>query len=82
MSSEENVMTTGSLSGGDYQRQAKVRTTRKHIYEDEVEEPVRTLYLNTRIADTDDFPDGEYMLEFEGGQVQYSRRNGEYMARR
>ncbi len=43
---------------------------------------LRFTYSGLRIVDSDDFPDGDYELKYEGGTEVLTRKNGQYVARR
>lgn len=51
------------------------------MYADECSEPTCCSYSRCVIEDSDNFPDGEYEVEFEGRKIPLSKRFGHYIPR-
>ncbi len=52
--------------GGRYQRQCKLEITREPVNVDEEGAPLKYLYQKVSVVDSDDFPEGIYILSFNG----------------
>lgn len=65
-----------------HERQCRVQTTRTEIRVAEEERPIDVRYSHTNILDSDNFPDGDYEMEYEGGTLELTKRGGVYVARR
>jgi len=48
---------------------------------DESMVPVAVAYSRCVIVDGDDFPEGDYELEFDGHKVLLTKKGGHYLAR-
>jgi len=51
------------------------------MYEDESTVPVAIAYSRCDIVDADDFPEGNYELEFDGHKVLLTKKGGHYLVR-
>ena len=78
---KEIVPLHGTLRGEGRQRTCSVQATRSSIYEDESTQPVATAYSRCHIVDGDDFPEGDYELEFDGKKVLLTKKGGRYLIR-
>jgi hypothetical protein len=78
---KEIVSLRGTLRGEGHQRTCSVRATRSSMYEDESTVPVAIAYSRCDIVDGDDFPEGDYELEFDGHKVLLRKKGGHYLAR-
>ena len=79
----EVVSGLGTLrsEGGRYQRQCKLEITRKVVNVNEEAAPLKYIYQQVLVVDSDDFPEGIYILSFNG-QTDRRRRtkDGHYLA--
>jgi len=78
---KEVVSLHGTLRGEGRQRTCSVRAMRCSVYEDESTVPVAITYSRCDIVDADDFPDGNYELEFDGHKVLFTKKGEHYLAR-
>ncbi len=78
---KEIVSLHGTLRGEGRQRTCSVRATRNRVYEDESTVPVKVAYSRCDIVDGDDFPEGDYELEFDGHKILLTKKGGHYLAR-
>jgi hypothetical protein len=76
---KETVPLQGILKGEGRERACRVKAVRRATYADEGMRPCCVSYSRCDIADTDDFPDGEYQLTFEKCQVRFIKRAGQYI---
>jgi hypothetical protein len=82
MASKKKIVTgVGTLSGEGHTRKARFRVTRSDMYVNELQTPVGSAYSHLSITDSDDFPDGNYELEYLGQEL-LTKKSGSYMARR
>jgi hypothetical protein len=58
-----------------------VKALRHTTYEGEDATPVCVSYSRCEIEDTDDFPDGNYEVEFDAHRVAVIKRAGQYLLR-
>jgi hypothetical protein len=79
---ERVIFGRGILSGQGHSRECRVRVTKTPIRVHEMSGLLRFTYSGLRIVDSDDFPDGDYELKYEGGTEVLIRKNGQYVARR
>jgi hypothetical protein len=77
---KEIVSLRGTLRGEGHQRKCSVRATRSSTYEESTI-PLAIEYSRCDIVDGDDFPEGDYELEFDGHRVLLSKKGGHYLAR-
>ncbi len=75
---KETILLEGVLRGEGHERKCRFKAVRQAIYADECTRPTCLSYSRCIIEDADDFPDGEYELEFEGRRVPLSKRDGHY----
>jgi hypothetical protein len=78
---KETVTLEGVLKGEGRERQCRVRVTRRETYADECMRPLCVSYSRCEIDDNDDFPDGEYDVNFDGCQILLTKRGGQYLRR-
>ena len=78
---KETIPLQGVLRGEGRERVCRLRALRHAIYADECSRPTCFSYSRCVIEDVDDFPDGEYELEFEGRHVSLSKTQGQYVPR-
>ncbi len=78
---KETVVLNGTLHGEGRQRTCRVRATRNSEFPDECGVPVSIAYCRCHVDDPDDFPDGDYELEFDGHKVIVSKQGGQYLTR-
>jgi hypothetical protein len=78
---ERVVFGRGILSGPGYSRECRVPVTKTPIKVHEMSGPLRFTYSGLRIVDSDDFPDGDYEVKYEGGTELLTRKNGQYVTR-
>ena len=74
---------TGTLRSEDgrHQRNCKVEFTMRELRVDEQASPVRDDLVWFDVADTDNFPVGDYILNFQGKDYRRRRDNfGHYLA--
>jgi len=79
--SKETVLRNGTLRGEGRQRTCRVKAKRTSEFPDESAVPISVAYCRCEIDDPDDFPDGEYELEFQGHRLLLSKKGGQYLAR-
>lgn len=63
---KEVVILRGTLRGGGRQRECRVKVTKNSLFANEVASPVAVAYSGMNIIDSDDFPDGNYEVQFAG----------------
>lgn len=78
---KENVPLHGTLRGEGHERTCRLKALRHSTYADECSQPTCFSYSRCVIQDSDNFPDGEYELEFEGRKILLSKRFGQYTPR-
>jgi len=76
---KETIPLQGTLKGEGHERMCRLKALRHATYADECSQPTCFSYSRCVIEDTDDFPDGEYELEFEGRRIALSKRAGRYV---
>jgi hypothetical protein len=76
---KETIPLEGTLKGEGHERMCRLKALRHATYADECSQPTCFSYSRCVIEDTDDFPDGEYELEFEGRRIALSKRAGRYV---
>ena len=77
---KENVLLEGTLRGEGRQRTCRVKAIRSSEFPDEAVAPTAITYCRCDIDDSDDFPDGDYELEFDGRKLLLRKSGGQYMA--
>ena len=80
----ETVIVAGTLRSEDGQRQraCKVKVQTQERYVDELPEPTQITYSRPSIYHFDDWPDGDYEVEFSGQNELITKSRGRYGARR
>jgi hypothetical protein len=78
---KETKSLEGTLRGEGLERTCRLKVLQHATYADECSRPTCLSYSRCVIDDEDDFPDGEYELEFEGRRVFLSKRDGRYAPR-
>ena len=58
-----------------------MRATRNSEFPDESVIAASFAYCRCCVEDSDDFPDGDYELEFDGHKVMLSKQGGQYLTR-
>lgn len=64
---------------GSLKRNCKLFVNRRIHFVDGVLTPVETSYSGLSIVDWDDWPDGDYVVKFEGGTVRLRKKGGHYL---
>jgi hypothetical protein len=77
---KEPFRAIGTLRGQGRERSCSVQGTRVKIFADEVSAPLKVVYEKATI-DHDDFPDGDYEVNFDGQTILLTRKSGFYLAR-
>ena len=77
----EHFQTRGTLRGQGRERLCWVEGTKIKTFVDELTTPTHVIYEKVKVADHDDFPDGNYEVTFDGQVVPLTRKNGVYLAR-
>lgn len=75
---KEAVPVRGILRGQGRERRCQLRAVRHAVYADEGSHPASLSYSRCEIEDGDDFPDGNYEVEFDGRTVLLVRQAGRY----
>jgi len=83
----QTVILAGNLRSADGQRQrpCKVKVDRHGHFVNERSEPMNVTYSNFSILpiyDSDDWPDGDYEVEFDGQKELLTKKGRHYVARR
>jgi hypothetical protein len=78
---KEAIPLDGTLRGEGRERRCRLRAIRHATYADECLHPTCLSYSRCDIDDADDFPDGEYELEFDGHRVLLTKDAGRYLPR-
>lgn len=78
---KETVELEGVLTGEGRERTCVVKVLQHATYADECTRPTCLAYSRCVIEDVDDFPDGEYQLEFAQRRVLLSKISGQYVPR-
>jgi hypothetical protein len=78
---KETVSLEGVLKGEGHERKCGVKVVRHTTYEDECATPTCFSYSKCEIEDTDDFPDGDYEVEFDAHRVTVTKKEGRYFLR-
>jgi hypothetical protein len=77
----EIITGIGVLSSVSQRRQCKYRVTQTTLLFVEFYDPANLDYSELSIMDSDEFPDGDYELEYLGRRHPLSKRNGIYTER-
>ena len=78
---KENIPLQGTLKGEGRERTCRLKALRHTTYADECSHPTCFSYSRCVIEDSDDFPDGEYELQFDDRKILLSKRSGQYLPR-
>jgi len=81
ITTKEDFSLHGTLRGEGHQRTCSVQATRNSTYVDESTVPVAVAYCRCDIVDGDDFPEGNYELEFDGHTALFTQKGEHYLAR-
>lgn len=79
-SRKEPVVLRGTIRGEGRQRECLIRATKVSLYVDESATPVSVAYSRLSLDD-DNFPDGNYEVEFNGRKEPLTKKRGYYLAR-
>jgi hypothetical protein len=80
-SRRELVFLRGILRGEGRQRECRIRATKVTMQVDELMSSAAVAYADPSIVDSDDFPDGNYELTFDGQKELLTKKSGHYLAR-
>jgi hypothetical protein len=75
------VSLEGTLRGEGRERKCRMTATRHTTYANECGAPTCVSYSRCEIEDTDDFPDGNYEVEFDAHRVAVTKKAGQYLLR-
>lgn len=75
---KETVFLDATLRGEGRQRKCRVKAIRSRDFPDESAAPVSVAYCRCEIQDSDEFPDGDYELEFDGHKINLHKELGNY----
>jgi len=78
---KETVLLEGVLKGAGHERKCRVKALRHSTYADECATPTCFSYSRCQIEDVDDFPDGDYEVEFDAHRVAVTKKAGRYFLR-
>ena len=78
---KETIALEGVLKGEGRERTCVVKVLQHATYADECTRPTCLSYSRCVIEDRDDFPDGEYQLEFAERRILLSKTGGQYVPR-
>ena len=82
MASRKEIITgTGILSGQGRKRQCQFRVMKTSLLVNELTRPVSFAYHDLSITDLDDFPEGDYELDYLGQKELLTKKGGFYLAR-
>jgi hypothetical protein len=82
MASRKEIITgRGVLSGEGRKRECRFRITKTSLYVDELLTPASFAYSGLSITDSDNFPDGNYELDYLGQRELLTKKGGFYLAR-
>jgi hypothetical protein len=76
---KETIPLQGTLRGEGRERTCRLKALQYATYADECSRPTCLSYSRCSIEDGDDFPDGEYVLEFDGRRVLLTKQAGKYI---
>ena len=66
---------------GKLQRNCSVTADRHEMHVNEKADPVKVSYSMVSIADSDDWPDGDYELTYDGEKEMLTKKDGRYFAK-
>ena len=78
---KETKSLEGVLRGEGCERKCRVKVTKHSTYADECSTPTCSAYSKCKIDDSDDFPDGNYEVEFDEHRVPVVKKAGQYLPR-
>ena len=78
---KETVSLEAILRGEGHERRCRVKAVRHTTYADECAAPTCLSYSRCEVEDADDFPDGNYELEFDAHRVPVIKKAGRYLPR-
>ena len=78
---KETIALEGILRGEGRERTCVLKVLQHATYADECTRPTCLSYSRCVIEDHDDFPDGEYQLEFAERRILLSKTGGQYVPR-
>ena len=78
---KDSVSLEGILKGQEQERKCRVRVVRHTTYADECATATCLSYSRCEIEDADEFPDGNYELEFDSHRVPFVKKGGRYFLR-
>jgi hypothetical protein len=67
---------------GQRQRACKIAVDKHQMTVDEAAAPIAVAYSHLAIADSDDWPDGDYQVIFGGQKELLTKEDGQYSTRR
>jgi hypothetical protein len=73
------VSLEGVLREEGRERKCRVRAVRHTTYADECATPTCRSYSRCEIEDADEFPDGNYELEFDSHRLALTKKAGQYL---
>jgi hypothetical protein len=81
MANREEIITgRGVLSGEGRNRECRFRVIKTSLCVDELPTPVKSTYSNLSITDSDNFPDGNYELDYLGQRELLTKKGRSYLA--
>lgn len=75
------MIVQGALSGQGRRRECRIQVVKTSIQVDERSGSMGFTYSNASIVDSDDFPDGDYEVTYEGGTELLTKKHGNYLTR-
>jgi hypothetical protein len=77
----EKKIVTASLTGQGRNRKCAFQLEVTKHYVDQMATPVKVEYADLRVVDSDDFPPGDYDVNYGGVTFPVTKRPGHYAAR-
>jgi hypothetical protein len=77
---EKKIVTASLFGQGRYRKCALQLEVTKH-YVDQMASPVKLEYADLRVIDSDDFPPGDYDVNYAGVTFLVTKRAGHYLTR-
>jgi len=77
----EKKIVTASLTGQGHNRKCALQIEVTKHYVDQMATPVKLEYADLRVVDSDDFPPGDYDVNYAGVTFPVTKRAGHYLAR-
>jgi hypothetical protein len=81
------IVVTGTLRGvdaatQDHERECRIKVIMRHYHADGPLAPLRSDRVRADVVDRDNFPDGDYEVEFlDGKKEKFRRTDGRYWGR-